>query len=189
MTILDAMPVWVLGIGIFCLRIVDVSVGTLRTVYMVQGHRTISVALSFVEVLVWIFAVSQVVSRIDQTPWLAPFYAGGFAAGVWVGMAIERRVAVTRYIIRLISQTQGDAIGNALQERGYMLATFAGHTTRGPASLVFVSARGGGVQDVISTARSVDPEVFFVVEAARQWSENAYPLPHPTGWRAVFMKK
>lgn len=27
------------------------------------------------------------------------------------------------------------------------------------------------------------------VEAATEWTENVYPIPHPTGWRAVFKKK
>ncbi len=189
MTAIDALPFWMVGIAIFLLRIIDVSLGTVRTISMVQGHRHFSVVLGFFEVLVWVVAVSQVVARIDQSPWLAPFYAGGFAAGIWAGMAIERRLALGRYVIRLISRRAAPAIVQALAGRGHVLATFAGETGDGPVHLVFVSARGGTVRDVLNTARQVDPDVFFLVEAAMDWSENVYPLPHPTGWRAVLKKK
>lgn len=186
---IDSVPVWVIGVAIFLLRIVDVSIGTIRTIAMVQGHKGFAVVLGFFEVLVWILAVAQVVARIDDTPWLAPFYAGGFAAGVWVGMAIEKRLALGRYVIRIISRTRSPDIVAALRGRGHVLATFAGETTEGPVSLVFVSARGPRVREVLDEARAIDPDVFVLVEAAMEWSENVYPAPHTTGWRAVFKKK
>ncbi len=187
--LLESIPVWVVGTAIFLLRIVDVSIGTIRTIAMVQGHRGFAVALGFAEVLVWILAVAQVVTRIDDTPWLAPFYAGGFATGVWVGMAIERRLALGRYVIRIISRTHSPAIVAALRGRGHVLATFAGETPEGPVNLLFVSARRPQVREVLDVARKIDPDVFVLVEAAMEWSENVYPAPHTTGWRAVFKKK
>lgn len=189
MILIDSVPVWVIGVAIFLLRIVDVSIGTIRTIAMVQGHKGFAVVLGFFEVLVWILAVAQVVARIDDTPWLAPFYAGGFAAGVWVGMAIEKRLALGRYVIRIISRTHSPDIVAALRGRGHVLATFAGETTEGPVSLVFVSARGPRVREVLDEAKAIDPDVFVLVEAAMEWSENVYPAPHTTGWRAVFKKK
>jgi uncharacterized protein YebE (UPF0316 family) len=185
----DAVPFWLLGIAIFALRIVDVSIGTVRTIFMVQGHQRWAVLLGFFEVLVWLLAVSQVVTRINESPWLAPFFAGGFSAGIWVGMAIERWLALGRYVIRLISRSRSREIVEGLSGNGHVLATFVGETADGPVSLVFVSARGSRVRSVLDVARSIDPDVFVLVEAAMEWSENVYPLPHATGWRAVFKKK
>jgi len=186
---LDTIPFWVLGVAIFLLRIVDVSTGTLRIMAMVQGYRGVAAALGFFEVLVWIVAVSQVVARIDDMPWLAPFFAGGFAAGIWVGMSIERHLALGRFVVRLISRSLATPITEALRGRGHVLATFAGQTSDGPVSLVYVSARGKRLRDVVETARTVDPDVFFLVETATAWSENVYPFPHPTDWPAVLKRK
>jgi uncharacterized protein YebE (UPF0316 family) len=147
------------------------------------------VVLGFFEVLIWVVAIAQVVHRVDDAPWLAPFYAGGFAAGVAVGMTLERRVSARRYVVRIISKSHGTEIARALHGRGHVLATFPGETRDGRVNLVYVTARGHGVEDVLDLARTVDPEMFFLVEAATEWSDNVFPLPHPTGWRAVFKKK
>jgi uncharacterized protein YebE (UPF0316 family) len=187
MPFIDALPVWVIGILIFLLRIVDVSIGTLRTILMVQGYARFAVFLGFFEVLVWVVAVAQVVARIDASPWLAPFYAGGFSAGVAVGLMIERKLALGRFVIRIFSHSRTQEIVHAIRGKGNVLATFRGDTPDGPVNLLFVSARGERVHDVVDAARAVDPKMFYTVEAARRWSENVFP--HPTGWRAVFKKK
>lgn len=187
--VLDSVPFWLLGIVIFLLRIVDVSIGTLRTIVMVQGRARLAIILGFFEVLVWVIAVAQVVTRIDEVPWLAPFYAGGFATGIGVGMLIERRLALGRFVVRIISHTRGREIAEALKDRGHVLAIFTGETLEGVVNLVFVSARGPQVPGILAAARAVDPDMFYLVESAHAWSENAYPVPHPTGWRAVFKKK
>lgn len=189
MLLVDAVPIWAVGIVIFLLRIVDVSIGTVRTIFVVEGRVKISILLGFIEVWVWVTAIAQVVGRFDDAPWLAPFYAGGFAAGVGVGMLIERQLALKLFVIRILSSSHGREIAQVLRGQGHVLATFAGETNTGPVNLIYVSARGRQVGDVLERARSVDPDLFFLVESARQWSPNVLPLPHPTGWRAVFKKK
>lgn len=189
MTFIDTIPIWSLGILIFLLRIVDVSIGTVRTIAVVQGRARFAVVLGFFEVLVWVVAVAQVVARIDESPWLAPFYAGGFSAGVGVGMLIERRLALGRFAIRILSSHAAAEIVRAIGDRGRVLATFRGEVEGRPVSLIFVSAMGTRVPEILELARSVDPDLFYLVETAARWSENVQPLPHATGWRAVFKKK
>lgn len=195
MEFLNTLPPLVVGILIFLLRIVDVSLGTLRTIWIVQGRAAIAVIVGFFEVLIWVLAIAQVVGRVDEVPWLAPFYAGGFAAGVWVGLAIERQLAISRYVIRIISTSHGEEIAQSLRGRGHVLATFGGATKEGDVNLVYVSARGKAVREVIELAGELDPDMFYLVESARDWSDNVHPPPplapppHPTGWRAIFKKK
>jgi uncharacterized protein YebE (UPF0316 family) len=189
MQFLDAVPPLVLGIGIFALRIVDVSIGTVRTISVVQGHARIAVALGFVEVMIWIFAVAQVVSRINTHPWLAPFYAGGYATGVGVGMLIERRLSAGRYLIRIISRTKAAEVAAAVGSLGRVLGTFPGHTPGGPASLVFISTIGRRVPDIVSAVRAVDPELVYTVEMALSWSENVHPATGGWDWRSRVKRK
>lgn len=189
MEFFDTVPVWSVGILIFLLRIVDVSMGTIRTIAVIQGRARFAVILGFFEVLVWVVAVAQVVARIDDSPLLAPFYAGGFAAGVAVGMLIEKRLSLGRFAIRILSTHRTSEIVAALEGRGRVLATFAGESAGRPVNLIFISATGKRVPDILQAARAVDPELFYLVEAATTWSENLQPLPHATGWRSVLKKK
>ena len=78
---------------IFAARIVDVSLGTIRTICVVNGRRHVALVLGFFEILVWIFAVSKVIGDL-QHPVLAVAYALGFATGNFVGITIEKRLAL-----------------------------------------------------------------------------------------------
>jgi uncharacterized protein YebE (UPF0316 family) len=179
MPTLDSLPIWLLGLGIFCLRIIDVPIGTVRTISMVQGRARLAVTLAFFEVLVWVTAVSQVVLRIQHSFWLAAFYAAGFSAGTGVGMIVERRLSLGRYLVRIISRGRATEVAQAVAADGRLLATFPGSTPAGPATLVFVSAVGRRVPLVVAAARAVDPDATYTVEPAAGWSENVHPEGQP----------
>lgn len=188
MELLDTLPVWGIGVAIFLLRIGDVSIGTIRTIAVIQGRTRFAVTLGFFEVLIWVVAVAQVVTRLDATPWIAPFYAGGYAAGVGVGMIIERRVSMGRFLVRIITDSKVAEITEAVGTRGRVLATFPGQTPAGPVNLVFISAMGKRVPGIIADAKAVDPAMVYTVESAASWSDNVQPLAADGGWRA-FMKR
>ncbi|MCZ7666925.1 MAG: DUF5698 domain-containing protein [Chloroflexi bacterium] len=78
---------------IFCLRILDVSMGTIRTIMVVRGLRKWAVLIGFVEVTIWVVAISQVISNLNNL-WNVLAYSGGFAAGTFVGMHLENRLAL-----------------------------------------------------------------------------------------------
>jgi len=188
MEFLDSIPVWALALAIFSLRIIDVSLGTIRTISIVQGRARFAMTLGFFEVLVWVVAIAQVVHRIDGHPLLAPAYAGGYAAGVAIGMLIERKPSAGRYLIRILSHTRAAEVAAAVGDRGRVLGTFPGSTPAGPASLVFVSAIGRRVADIVAAVREADPELFYTVEMAMGWSENVHP-PGRMDWETHLKRK
>lgn len=191
MTFLDTLPVWAIGIAIFALRIGDVSIGTIRTIAVIQGRARVAVILGFFEVMIWIVAVAQVVTRLGSEPWLAPFYAGGYASGVGVGMLIERRLSMGRYLVRIFTHSRVAEISAAVGTRGRVLATFPGQTATGAVNLIFVSAMGRRVPAIIADARAVDPDMFYTVESAASWSDSVQPLGGelPAAFRAFTKRK
>ncbi len=184
---LNDMPVWMMAVAIFCLRVVDVSLGTVRTISVVQGRTVLSVGLGFVEVLVWIFAVSQVIARIREHPVLMLAFAGGFAAGNAVGIALERRLALGNSVVRMISSRHAATIAAELREAGQRVTTFEGQGRDGTRTLLYIVCPRRNVPKVLAIARGIEPEIVHVVESATDTSSG--PLPHPTGWRAVWKKK
>ena len=79
---------------IFCLRLCDVSLGTLRSLYVVRGDRRVAVPLAFAESLIWIIAISRIMKEVtDGNYYNMLAYAGGFACGTLIGMthgAVDR---------------------------------------------------------------------------------------------------
>lgn len=153
-----------LALVIFCLRICDVSLGTIRTITVVEGRVRLSVVLGFFEVLIWITAVSQVIQRIDESPVLLLAYASGFAAGNGVGILLERRIAMGACVVRFISVARGDELADGLRQRGFAVTTFTGHGRDGERQLVYVIVPRTQVQGLLDAGRAIDPGVFYVVE-------------------------
>ncbi|MEW6074643.1 MAG: DUF5698 domain-containing protein [Planctomycetota bacterium] len=166
MEFLSELPVWLLGGAIFLLRIGDVSLGTVRTLAIVEGRITSSMVLGFFEVLIWIVAVSQVVARLDESAVLPLFYAGGFAAGNGVGIVLERRLALGTAVLRIISQTTGERVATVLRDAGQAVTTFAGAGRNGSVTLLYVTCPRSRLAANLALATREDPSLFYVVERA-----------------------
>lgn len=189
MSALAELSVWTLAIAIFLLRIVDVTMGTVRTLAIVSGRMRTAMALGFVEVLIWIVVVSQVIARVHETPILAVAYAAGFASGNAVGIFIEKRLAFGTAVLRIVSPNNGGAVAEALRELGQVVTTFEGHGRDGPVTLIYASCPRRRVRRLIATAHRIDPTMFYVVERADAWGYGRDVVPMPTGWRAVLKMK
>jgi len=194
MDFIDTMPVWALALLIFGLRIVDVSMGTVRTISVVMGMVRLSVIMGFMEVLIWVVAVSQVIAHIDQSPFLPLAYATGFATGNALGILIERRIALGVVVVRILSPDSGFEIADTLRSMGQVLTTFTGSGRNGPVTLIFITCNRKDLPDILQVAQQVDPKIFYTVEPAREWSGNLRSF-HPatfhqaTGWRSIIKKK
>jgi uncharacterized protein YebE (UPF0316 family) len=188
-----SIPVWLLCILIFVLRICDVTLGTIRTVAIVKGHITVAAFLGFFEVLIWILAVSQVITRINESLLLALAFAGGFAAGNAVGILVERKLAMGTAVVRIISTTDGTEIARSIREDGHDVAVFEGEGADGAVTLVYAVAPRRRARSMLQRACSIDPSLMYVSEPAHESfqgpSLRLRPVPHATGWRAVFKKK
>jgi len=184
------LPVWLLAVSIFLIRIVDVSLGTLRTISVVQGRLVLSVVLGFFEVTVWIVALSQVLVGATTNPVLLLAYALGFAGGNAVGILIERSLALGAVVVRFISTRNGLDIASSVRQLGHRATTFHGEGRDGPVVLVYVICRRRDLPTIVRIARKSDPGVFYAVEPVQQWASGVpIPLLTPTGWRAVLKKK
>ncbi|MFH0983030.1 MAG: DUF2179 domain-containing protein [Planctomycetota bacterium] len=179
-----------LPLFIFLCRIVDVSLGTIRTIFVIRGARVVAPLLGFVEVTVWIVAVSSVVKRLDH-PLNILAYAGGFATGNWVGMWLESKLAIGQQIVRLISRERGHSIAHALRMNGMGVTEVHGRGRDGPVTICFAAVPRRETRKVIRTARCVDSEVFVTIEDTRDSEFTLYrsaPAAN-TGWWSFLKKK
>jgi uncharacterized protein YebE (UPF0316 family) len=114
-------------------------------------------------------------------------YALGFAAGNGVGIILERKMAVGQCVVRAISK-KGDAIAEVFSSLGRLLGVFQSELNGSPSRLVFATLARRDLPEAIRRARETDPEVFYIVDRFSETNHHT-PLPHVTGWRAVFKKK
>ncbi len=154
---------WFVPILIFLARICDVSIGTTRMIFVINGHRWIAAILGFFEVLIWVLAVGGVVNHLNE--WTAVFgWASGFAVGTMVGMVIEDRIAMGYRTLRVINADHRIDVSNALRERGYRVTRVEGTGLKGPVELAFMVVRRRHAPEALRNIHGIAPEAFVTVE-------------------------
>lgn len=154
---------WYLPILIFFARICDVSIGTIRMIFMIQGHKWIAAGLGFIEVIIWALAVGGVVSQLDQ-PVALIAYGGGFATGTLVGMKIEEWLAVGYRIVRVINGNIEVNLSGELRERGYRVTRLEGTGRDGPVEIAFLVMKRRKLREVLALVEQLAPKAFLSVE-------------------------
>jgi uncharacterized protein YebE (UPF0316 family) len=151
---------------IFLLRIVDVSLATLRMLLSVRGQRVLVPIIGFFEVLIWLFAAGNAI-RYLNSPLHVLGYAGGFAAGSAVGLWVEEKLAFGMATVRIISAHGGVELADALREQGYGVTEFAGEGREGKVEVVYTVARRSEIRGIYDVIDLWDPDAFVTVEEPR----------------------
>ncbi len=184
------MNIWILGVIVFFARVVDVSVGTLRTISIIQGRTKIAFILAFIETSVWLLVLSAVLPKVMESPLLGLFYAFGFATGNVVGILVEKRLAMGYTNFRIITSNFAKEITAAIREEGFAVTTFVGEGKDGIVTEVYVACERKALPQLIKLVKEIEPDAFYIAEQAGFISKIRRPSMVPaTGWRAAQKKK
>ncbi len=174
----------ILPLLIFCARILDVTVATLRLMFLARGAKTPTVITGFFEALIWIIIISQVIRNLDNVMSYVA-YAGGFAAGSYIGMRIEERLALGKVVLRVILRKPGDVVVNALREQHHSLTCVDAEGARGPVQILFMVLKRSEIKAVLALIKQYNPNAFYTIEDVRYVSDRVTPEAAATplsGW-------
>lgn len=153
---------------IFFLRIVDVSLATLRILFTMRDQRTLVPVIGFFEALVWVLAVGTAIQNMNSLIHIMG-YAGGFASGTVVGLWIEAKLALGLATIRIIARdaAKGEVMADTLRDRGYGVTEFAGEGRNGKVQVIYMIVKRRQAQNVIREVEAMDKDAFITVEEPR----------------------
>lgn len=151
---------------IFCLRVIDVSLGTMRFLLVTRGQRIPASAIGFVEILVWITAAGAAIQNLSSPLHLVG-YAGGFSTGTWVGMWLEERLALGTATVQAFCTARETGVAGALRAAGIGATQSLGEGLDGPVQIVSTVVHRKAIPRVIATIEAVDPDAFIAVYDAR----------------------
>jgi uncharacterized protein YebE (UPF0316 family) len=153
------------AMGIFLLRIGDVSIGTIRTIFTIRGYRLVSFGLGAIESGIWIFAISRVMVYVNEGGMLNILaWAFGFATGTVVGITLEQWIGSGINLVRVISRHHAIQLKEHLHCEGFGLTAVQGQGYGGEVMILFVVAPRRREKDVLRAITHVDPDAFITIE-------------------------
>lgn len=164
----------VLPLAIFCARITDVSVGTMRVIVLSKGRKYVAPVLGFIEVTLWLLAMSQIMKHLDN--WVCYVaYGGGFATGTFVGIVIEEKMAIGTVAVRVITQRGATALRDSLRDAGFGVTVVNAEGREGAVHVLYVVIRRRLLSKVTGLIREHNPNSFYSVEEIRAVSGGIHP--------------
>lgn len=157
---------WLGALTIFILRVGDMSLDTMRMLFVVRGKKKLAWVLGFFQSAIFVIAISSVLTNLGN-PLNVIGYAAGFATGNVVGMLIEERLAIGHIHLSIVSPMRGSAIAEALRAGGYAVTEIPARGKDGTVLLLYVSVLRKDVDSVETIVLESDPQAFITAEDVR----------------------
>jgi len=156
---------------IFLSRVTDVTLDTLRIVFLARGNKIVAPILGFFEVLIWLIAITRIMENLDNfTTYIA--YALGFAVGNYVGLFIEEKLALGTQLIRIISVNNAKQLIENLREKGFGVTSVDAEGKNGLVQIIFVITRRKVIPNVIGIINHFNPKAFYSIEDIKSVNIN-----------------
>ena len=174
MTELQIYQYVILPLIIFFARICDVSLGTMRIVFVSKGRKNIAPILGFFELFIWIVVINEVFKSADSIVCYFA-YAAGYAAGNFVGMNIEERLAIGSQLIKVFSVKDISPLQKHLNEMGFGATVVEGSGSSGKVSILYLVINRRTANQAKKILTEFDPLIFYVIEDVRLVKSGIFP--------------
>jgi uncharacterized protein YebE (UPF0316 family) len=164
----------ILPLLIFFSRAIDVSLGTIRIIFVSKGQRFLASLLGFFEILVWIIAITKIMQNITNFFYYI-VYAGGFASGIYLGIVIEERIAFGLVSIHVFTVKDAKELLKKLRDRNYGVTSRVAQGEKGKIDELFIVIKRKNLAQVLGILRGYDSEAFISVEDVRLVKGGIFP--------------
>ncbi|MBV6640313.1 MAG: DUF2179 domain-containing protein [Cyclobacteriaceae bacterium] len=178
----------VLPILIFMARIMDVSINTVRIIFMLHSKKLLSTVLGFFEALIWLLAISQIFQNLSSWPTYIA-YAGGFASGILVGMLIEEKLAIGRVVVRVITRQPAEELIKYFEKNSYRYSSVDAISDEGEVNILFTVIKREDLKSTVQEIKRFNPKAFYTVEGVKKVSDDDISDEKGFGFRKNLMKR
>jgi len=160
---------------IFFARILDVSIGTLRLIFVSKGYKFYAPMLGFFEVIVWLLAIGQIMQHLDNfLCYIA--YGLGFATGNYLGIILEEKMSLGTVLIRVVPKVDTTTLIDQLREKsfGASLVDIEGMT--GKLKMIFTIVKRKDLKEVLGIIQEHNPQSFVTIEDVKTAREGFFRM-------------
>lgn len=153
-----------LCLAVFCARIVDTSLATVRTVMVVKDRTMLAFVFAFFEVFVWFMIVREALTSVDNVLLLAIAYSAGYACGVMAGMYITDRFIVSNVSVNIVVKQKKEVV-DALVNHNFAVSVsrIKGKDLISNKYMIFVATTSKRIDELKSIITEIDDHAFIVV--------------------------
>ncbi len=183
---MDALPfassglyMWlILPLLIFIARILDVSMGTVRILFISRGTKFLASLIGFFEVLIWLLAIGQIMQNLTNVICYIA-YGAGFATGTYVGILIEEKLGLGLLLVRVVTNKDATKLIEYLKGADFGVTHVAARGISGKVRVIFTIVRRRNLKRVVEIIKRYNPQAFYTTEDIRHVSREVYPLKKP----------
>lgn len=165
----------VLPLLIFISRIADVTIGTIRLIFVSRGLKVLAPLAGFFEVIIWLLVIGQVIRHLSN-PLCYIAYAAGFATGNYVGMFLVEKLSLGMVIVRIITQKDAASLVESLNQRQFGVTVLDGHGSKGDVKVIFTIVKRAHVQEVQDLIKKFNPLAFYSIEEVGDVEKGIFPV-------------
>jgi uncharacterized protein YebE (UPF0316 family) len=180
---------WVIvPVLIFVARVLDVSLGTVRVIFVSKGLKHLAPVVGFFEILIWLLAIGQILANL-KNPACYIAYAGGFATGNYIGIMIAEKLSLGVVLLRVVTQKNADELVSSLSSAEYGVTSVDGQGVHGSVKIIFTIVSRKEISRVIGLVKKFNPKAFYTIEDIGFVEEGIFPLRkswHNTTFELLF---
>jgi uncharacterized protein YebE (UPF0316 family) len=174
---------WVVLPGIiFLARLTDVTLGTLRILFISRSLRYTAPIVGFFESLIWLFAISQIVQNLNNAACYFAF-ASGFASGSYVGIYLESKLAMGMVCVRAVTPDDATELIQYLREQQFGVTSVSAMGVSGQVRLIWSVIKRKEMPQFMQIVKTYNPKAFISVEDVRSAHEGFFPQKDESSWR------
>jgi uncharacterized protein YebE (UPF0316 family) len=166
----------VLPLLIAIARILDVSVGTIRLIFVSRGYKYLAPVLGFVEVIIWLLAIGQIMQQLDNFMSYIG-YGAGFAMGNYIGIVIVEKMSIGTVVVRIIPKRDTSNLIAHLREANYAVTVVNAEGRNGPVSMLFSIVKRKDLEGVLKIINIHNPHAFYTIEDVQRVNEGHFREP------------
>lgn len=157
-------------IEVFMARMIDVSIGSVRTILLVKGKNFLSTILAFIEILIWYFVARQILTTDDMNLAVVLSYAGGYAFGTYVGGLINKYFVKGNLMAFIVTNLDNRMMIDKLKEAGYGVSTLSVEDGK---LILMIEFKKKALKKLKSLVAELDDNAFVIINESLH-VENGY---------------
>jgi len=159
---------------IFFARVCDMSLDTIRVIFMSKGIQYLPAIIGFFEVIIWLVAIGQVMNNLTNVVCYIA-YGAGFATGTFVGMALEEKLSLGLTSVRIIVKEDPAELVQFLRSHNYGVTSIDAEGGTGKVKMVFTIIKRQDLMHVVGIIKDFNPNAFYSIEEVKSVAEGVFP--------------